>query len=197
MDIPKSTVRFAQVVQESGRPDPVTLWTDPQKDSGFQAAMRQNRVMTVIQETVGTHKDLAIVGFHPVEHASYLVFPKSLGKFEGKRVVGIKYDLLDVPQAESGSSAQTTKKPLPKREQKDAKQPAKRPPPSAEPVEAKPQLHRFRVTVRSVAAVDDEREVEAKTPQEAKSLALEMGVREKPDFPTEKISRKVVSVRRI
>jgi len=38
MKIPKSTVRLTAVVEECGRPVSVTLWTDPKKDRGFQAA---------------------------------------------------------------------------------------------------------------------------------------------------------------
>jgi hypothetical protein len=93
MEMPKPTVRFAQVVKECGR-EPVTLWRDPKKVPEFQAALRGHRVMTVVQATVGTRKDFGLVGFHRLEHASRWVFPKALGKFEGNRIIGIKYDLL-------------------------------------------------------------------------------------------------------
>jgi hypothetical protein len=88
------------VVKAAGQPHVVTLWTRPEDDRDFMAAVRANRVLTVRQETTGTHKDHGEVGFLREAQASnlYLVFPKSLKDFEGKRVVGIKYDLLAEPE---------------------------------------------------------------------------------------------------
>src|ERR1041384_750518 len=137
MQIPKSTVRLAQVVKMCGRPAPVTLWAGPKKDASFQAALRENRVLTLIQETVGTRKDFGVVGFHRDNTASYWVFPKALDAFEDKRVIGINYDLVKVEP--------------PPDPVKVVKPPAKNPPrkPKAEPV--KPELVPFQVTVRCIA----------------------------------------------
>ena len=199
MEIPKSTVRFAQLVKECGRPEPVTLWVDPKKDSGFQAAVRGNRVMTVVQETVGTQKDFGLVGFHRAEHASYWIFPKSLDAFKGKRVIGIKYDLLKLPTPKGHvkSTAEPTRKPPPKDAEKQIKEQPKKPPPEPQPEKPKPQVRRFRVTIRSVATVEDDREVEAKTAKEAGELALQMVVDKPVELPAERVMRKVTGVRRL
>ena len=197
MEIPKSTVRFAQVVKECGRPEPITLWTDPKKDRNFQAAARDNRVMTVVQETVGTRKDFGVVGFYQAEHASYLAFPKSLDRFKGKRVIGIKYDLLNVPKSEDPvkPTAEPAKKAAPSHVVKAIKQATKKPPTERKTEATKPKLHRFRVTIRSTATVDVERELEAKTAKQARQMAVEMAD-QAVEFPAETITRKVVGVRR-
>lgn len=117
-----STVRFSNIVERSGQPAPYTLWTDPKKDKEFQRALKAHRVMTVHQETVGTKSDYGEVGFTGDKNASLLMFPKSLAPFDGKRVIGIKYDLLDSPEpttsAKSKTSAKPAKKPKAKRTEK-------------------------------------------------------------------------------
>ncbi len=90
----KGIARFASVVAECGRPEVVTLWTKPEANQEFSRARRQNRIMTVKQETVGTRKDFGLAGFHPEKNVSFLVFPKPIDPFEGKRIVGIDYGLL-------------------------------------------------------------------------------------------------------
>ena len=67
------------------------------------AAVRQNRVMTLNQETVGNRKDFGLVGFHPGKHASYLIFPKPLSAFNGQRM-GIKYDFAAKSSADRAAS---------------------------------------------------------------------------------------------
>lgn len=93
------TVRFAQVVAKAGQPEPYTLWTDPGKDADFKTALKENRVLTVHEENVGTKKDYGTVGFTRQKwrqgKGSLLVFPKSLKSFEARRVIGINYDLLE------------------------------------------------------------------------------------------------------
>jgi hypothetical protein len=117
-----STVRFANVVKKSGKPEPYTLWTDPKKDAEFQRALKAQRVMTVHQENVGAKSDYGSVGFTGDKSASLLLFPKSLASFEGKHVVGIKYDLLESPEpgarAKPKPSRQPAKAPKPKRTSK-------------------------------------------------------------------------------
>jgi hypothetical protein len=92
------TVRFSVVVQRCGKPAPVTLWVDPGEDPAFQRALKQNRVATVKQETVGGKKDFAVVGFHQEPNVFYWVFEKSLEEFEGKKIIGIKYEMLREPE---------------------------------------------------------------------------------------------------
>ena len=86
------TVRFADVVEEAGTPEPYTLWQKPAADRHFQSALKNHRVMTIQQSDSGT--EFGMAGFKQVKTASYLIFPKSLKRFENERVVGIKWDLV-------------------------------------------------------------------------------------------------------
>ena len=86
------TVRFAQLVKESGRPELVTLWAPPGKDRQFAQAIKAGKVLSVRQINVGTKKDFGIVGFVEEPGTSYYVFPKSIKTHKDKRVVGIKYE---------------------------------------------------------------------------------------------------------
>lgn len=114
------TVRFSKVVQESGTPEPYTLWLPPERDRPFQAAVKAHRVMTVHQANTGTASDFGEIGFVEGVQGSYLLFPKSLKRYEGCRVIGVKYELLkETP-------------PLPALP-KAAKKPKLQPPPEVEP----------------------------------------------------------------
>ncbi len=86
------TTRFAQIVEKSGRPEPYTLWQKPSADRHLQFQIKNNRVMTIQRSESGT--EFGIVGFRQAQGARYLIFPKSLKRFENKRVVGINWDLL-------------------------------------------------------------------------------------------------------
>ena len=86
------TVRFADVVEKAGKPEPYTLWQKPGADRHFQSALKNHRVMTIQQSESGT--EFGIVGVKQSKLARYLVFPKSLKRFENKRIVGIKWDLV-------------------------------------------------------------------------------------------------------
>ncbi len=86
------TTRFADVVEKAGAPEAYTLWQKPARDRHFQSQIKNNRVMTVQQSESGT--EFGIAGFKERKNARYLVFPKSLKRFENKRIVGIKWDLL-------------------------------------------------------------------------------------------------------
>ena len=87
------TVRFAQVVEKAGKPEVYTLWQKPTADRHFQSLIRNHRVMTIQQSQAGT--EFGIVGFKERKGASYLVFSKSLKRFENNRIVGINWDLVD------------------------------------------------------------------------------------------------------
>ena len=87
------TVRFADVVDAVGEPEPYTLWQKPSSDRHFQSALKNHRVMTVQPSESGT--SFGMVGFKQSKGATYLVFPKSLKRFENQRVVGIKWDLVE------------------------------------------------------------------------------------------------------
>jgi hypothetical protein len=86
------TVRFADVVDEAGKPEPYTLWQKPATDRHFQSALKNNRVMTIQQTATGTQ--FGFVGFKQSKTGSYLLFPKSLKRYSEKRIVGIKWDFV-------------------------------------------------------------------------------------------------------
>lgn len=88
------TARFAHIVEECGQPEIYLLLEDPARDAKFQKAVRAQRVMTVYQSTRGHHADRAEVAFEPGTKRQFLIFPKSLKRFAGSRVVGIKYELM-------------------------------------------------------------------------------------------------------
>jgi len=85
------TARFAEVVDQAGKPEVYTLWQKP-ADRHFQSLNKNNRVMTIQKSESGT--DFGLVGFKERKGASYLVFPKSLKRFADKRIVGINWDLV-------------------------------------------------------------------------------------------------------
>ena len=117
------TVRFSDIVKRSGQPESYTLWVAPNKDAEFRRALKAHRVMTVHQETVGTKSDYGTVGFTGDKSASLLIFPKSLTSFEGKRVVGIKYELLKAAPREAPSKQKRSREPRKKPRPKRTKQP--------------------------------------------------------------------------
>lgn len=91
-------VRFAEVVRQSGRPRVHALWVAPADDPEFARARRTDRVMT-ITHPAGGKADVGYVGFEPARRprTEYLVFPKSLRAFDGQRVIGVKFDLVEQP----------------------------------------------------------------------------------------------------
>lgn len=94
--------RFANVVEAVGRPEVVSLWTKAERDKTFMIAVRENRVMTIKQETGGSAKDFGVVGFVREKNVSYLISPKSLEEFRDHRIIGIKYDLIETQQPLGG-----------------------------------------------------------------------------------------------
>ena len=90
-----ATIRFGDLVRESGRPRVVTLWTDPKKDRPFSKAIRENRVLTVHTDPASGRKDYGEIGFCREPGALYLVFPERLPKEPKARIVGINYQLAE------------------------------------------------------------------------------------------------------
>jgi hypothetical protein len=86
------TKRFADVVATAGRPEVHTLWQKPRQDRHLQSEIKNNRVMTIQKSEAGS--EFGMVGFKEKKGASYLIFPKSLKRFENKRIVGINWDLV-------------------------------------------------------------------------------------------------------
>ncbi len=86
------TVRFAQIAESAGKPEAYTLWQKPAQDRHLQRQIKNNRVMTIQQSETGT--EFGLVGFKADKNSRYLVFPKSLKRFENTRIVGINWDLV-------------------------------------------------------------------------------------------------------
>ena len=86
-------LRFGDLVRNSGRPQPLTLWTKPEKNGTLKRAIKGNRVLTVIQEPGKT--DFGAIGFHLQPGASYFIFPRALPRAENARVIGINYQLVE------------------------------------------------------------------------------------------------------
>ena len=85
------TKRFTDVVAEAGKPEPYTLWQKPAQDRHLQSEIKNHRVMTILKTDSGT--EFGMVGFKEQKGASYLVFPRSLKRFENNRIVGVNWDL--------------------------------------------------------------------------------------------------------
>lgn len=103
------TVRFSELVEKGGRPEVHLSWTAPARDSALQSAVKQNRVVTLHQQFRGTQKDFGVVGLELGKDVQFLIFPKSLKSFAGRRVVGIKYELFQntEPAASAGKKPKT------------------------------------------------------------------------------------------
>ncbi len=86
------TARFAAVVEKCGAPTVYTLWQKPAADRHLQSLIKTNRVMTIQQSESGA--EFGCVGFQPRKGARHLVFPKSLKRFEDKRIIGIKWQMI-------------------------------------------------------------------------------------------------------
>ncbi|WP_150107566.1 hypothetical protein [Pedosphaera parvula] len=170
----RSSVHFSALVKACGRPEPVTLWTDPSDDKRFMSAVRQNRVLTVEQQNVGTGKDIGIIGFLKEKNASYLVFPKSLNRFSGMEVNGIKYELVNQPEAEASISSFT------KTDRKNDTRPSR------------PKKH-FSVVLQWTATVNTTHEIEARNLKQAREQALNEQI--EVDFSTAKKAVKILEIR--
>lgn len=116
------TVRFTNVVERSGKPHAHTLWLPPDKDPELQRAQKAHRVMTVEPAVAGGKTDVGRVGFNPRsgKPAQFLIFPKSLQRFEGSRVVGIKFDLVAQPEPASTDALRRAVKAKPHRNAREA-----------------------------------------------------------------------------
>ena len=86
------TQRFTDVVEQAGRPEPYTLWQKPAQDRHLQSEIKNHRVMTILKTEAGS--EFGMAGFKEQKGASYLVFPKSLKRFENNRIIGINWDLV-------------------------------------------------------------------------------------------------------
>ena len=86
------TKRFADIVAAAGKPEVYTLWQKPAQDRHLQSEIKNNRVMTILKSDAGS--EFGIIGFKEKKGGSYLIFSKSLKRFENTRIVGINWDLV-------------------------------------------------------------------------------------------------------
>lgn len=104
------TTRFTSVVEKAGKPKVHLALLEPKKDKALQRAIKARRVMMVHQETVGTAKDFGTIGFDAKVAGQTLIFPKSLEKFEGSRIVGVNFDLVEEERETKAESERRQKK---------------------------------------------------------------------------------------
>ncbi|MBV9010094.1 MAG: hypothetical protein JO354_13165 [Verrucomicrobia bacterium] len=83
------TARFAEVVERCGEPQTYTVWQKSADDPQLKKLVAQNRIMTIRR---GAGADFGEVGFHEAKSTIYLQFPKSLKRFAGQRIIGIKWE---------------------------------------------------------------------------------------------------------
>ena len=170
-------IRFQQLVKTSGKPVIVSLWTDPRRDRPFMKAVKENRVLTVIQEPASKRKDFGLTGFHPETHAAYLVFPKALPL--RARVVGIKYDLVDQPQVRDPVSRTDLKPARARLKPKRA---------------SRPETKTFNVIVRRTAVVESSQSISARDKTSARRQALESAKREPFDLSRAVVRTEITSM---
>lgn len=160
------TARFTDLVKKAGAPNPYLLWVSPKKDDVFQRAVKEQRVLTIHQENVGTKKDYGMVGFHEEPNAQYLVFPKSLKAFGERRIIGINYDLL-AKESRAGKTPEIQRRSPPANPpKKEALKPAAQKAKADESREPEEKVVAFEAPVKE-SAPDQERP--AKTTSAAKS----------------------------
>ncbi len=199
------TARFAAVVKVSGTPEVVYLWTDPRADKSFMSAVRGDRVMTLRQERGASKRDVGVIGFLREKNASYLVFPKPLTAFKNSRIVGIKYDLIEMPgpigrvvkpEPEHHAPAASTRTPsiapsLRPSDRTAPVQPHRVPGPVPAKIdERKPRF--YQVTMRFTGTVEVSQRVQAASKQAARTKAQER--LEAPDLNRGTITRKILKV---
>jgi hypothetical protein len=163
-------IRFSELVKKCGKPETVTLWTKPENNPPFIKAVRQNRVLTLVLKPHGNHPDFGEISFHQKPNALYLVFPRSLPKSVGARVIGIKYDLIE--ERASVSATKTARlanqvKPVKKAAPIILKEIPKEKP---KPVP----LKKFSVTVLRTASVEEKVTVPAFNIHDAEAGALQV-----------------------
>jgi hypothetical protein len=174
---PDKTARFKDLIEKCGTPEAYTAWVDPKRDPHFQSAWRENRVLTIQQNPTGQTKDFGVVGFHKERNAAYLLFPKPLTEFEGRKVVGIAYDAVYTPPRGPVVKPSARKK-IP-------------PLPSAPAAKTKT----FSVTVRVTAEIEYTETVDATNSAAARQEALKAAESRTLDLSSAEIARTVVGIK--
>ena len=172
-------LRFGDLVRNSGRPQIVTLWTQPEENRDLTKAIKGNRVLTVIQEP--GKRDYGVIGFKKRPGTSFLIFPQALPKEPAARVVGINYQLAEEPLPIHATTIKPGKQPAPA-------EPLKPSPPV-------PQTRKFKVKIRRIATIEDEIDVEASSRKAAEHQAMESAQEKAFDLEHAKIRREIVNAR--
>ena len=76
MIMPMKEIRFTDLVSRAGKPEVVTPWSDPKQDRAFMKAVKENRIVTLVQQPLTKRRDYGEIGFHQDSRAAYLIFPK-------------------------------------------------------------------------------------------------------------------------
>ena len=84
---PLKTARFSLALAKCGRPSVHLTLVAPDKDPALRKLQRETRVMTIHRRHRGAGADYGTVGVDPERGAQLLVFPRSLRRFAGKRIV--------------------------------------------------------------------------------------------------------------
>jgi len=176
MEAPTSKIaRFKDLVAKCGTPEAYTPWVNPKRDPHFQAAWRENRVLTIHQNTSSHGKDFGVVGFHKEPNSSYLLFPKPLTDFEGRKVVGIAYDAVHTPPRGPVVKPSAAKK-----------KPQARPSPGT---------RSFSVTVCATAKLEYTETVHATSSEAAKKQALKASESRDLDWSSAEATWSVVGIK--
>jgi hypothetical protein len=174
-------IRFAELVKRSGKPETVTLWTKPKDNPQLMKAVRENRVLTLIQKSTGTTADFGEIGFYQQPSALYLVFPKALPSKNDSRVIGIKYELMRETIAPEPNNKETPKKKI------------SQPPKPAVPTPPKPvSLKTFSVTLLRNATQEIKLTVKAQNLQAAEIQAME--VMKTREFAADEIQNEIKTI---
>jgi len=178
------TIRFGDLVRNSGRPHVVTLWVDPKKDPSFSKAIAENRVLTVHADPASHKKEYGSIGFQPEQGAIYLVFPRPLPKDEA-RIVGINYELTDEPPPPPKDLVSQIHVKPKKKEKAEIISPKKTP---------KPELKTFDVVIRRTAVLEEIERVKAFNEEAARKAALAMMKGKRFDVDRATMSLEICSV---
>jgi hypothetical protein len=175
----RETVRFSELLKVVGKPEIYLPLADPKRDRAFMHAVREDRVLSLKQQPTGTKKDFGVVEFLPERYVSYLIFPKPLTAFKGKRAVGIKYDVVSdaAISTSRGTAVPTTRSVRPA-------QPKPKP---------KPRPKRFTATVRLTTTNDVHVTVEAFDENEAREKA-ENAARKQRTSESQQVTTKLLSL---
>ena len=157
------TIRFGDLVRNSGRPHVATLWVDPEKDPSFSRAIAENRVLTVHADPASHKKEYGEIGFHREQGATYLVFSQPLPRDQA-RIVGINYELTEEPPPPPKDLVSPIQVKPAKKQKAEAKPPKVEPP--------KPELKTFDVVVRRTAVLEETERVKAVNEEAAREVAL-------------------------